>query len=359
MSQQRAKKPPINLSELARDSQGEGAPGPGRLEYQEKPERKKEKNGKNDDGGGMKGTIGIILGIFAVFLVAVIFVTKPWDAAIKQLDKNDSDLNARITGLQATLTSVSGKLDNVIAAQGTYAKQDAFNGLQAAVGQSTQTVATLNAQIQGLPQKITDLGTSIGNVAGSVETLSKNVVVLGNLMDDLKKQQAADEATITALTTRVQLLETSGGSSSSSSGGSNKFIKVALKSLGNNALSPIDTLGVIGGTNTWDGLSGSLRVTLTNTSNFDVDDVTLDIQITMYPSLPAYTTVSLSGGGVPWTSMYRDQQNAEFYNGAWGLKVPAGQSLNLNLVLTFQGATDNAAWNLSGGYYYQAQVSVS
>jgi len=255
-------------------------------------------------------------------------------------------------------------------------QQSAITALQNSVGK----VDTINSQVSQISDKVNALSQQVTTVQSSLADYAKkdnltqinnNITSLQNSLNTVQSQVGAIKqvdtsalsasidtlkAQVTAL--QAQVLALQQGGSTIKPGDA---IQVSVKTLGNNALSPIDTRNAdnnAGGDGTYDGLQGSMRITLTNTTMVDVDDAIILLEFNIAPSIPTSFTPSVAGGGVPWHREYSDTQFMEFYNGAWGLSVPAGQTVTLTLTLTIQGTNSNA-WNISGGYYYQLQASAS
>lgn len=261
-------------------------------------------------------------------------------------DSIPKDISGTINALSKQVSTVTDKLDavnqniaDIKSSLGSYVKSD--------------TLAQTNSSLTDIQNKLNNLQSQVNNFK-QVDTSG-----LSSSIDTLKTQVAN-------LQTQVTALQQPSGTSGSSSQG----IQVSIKTLGNNSLYPInkrDANNKLPGdedydsttvsSSPYDGVEGSFRLTLTNTTNVDISDATVDIQLSVYPSLPSYTP-TLSGGGVPWYREYSDSQNMEFYNGAWGLSVPANQSINITFTLTCQGV-NSSSWNLSGGYYFQLQANVS
>jgi hypothetical protein len=247
----------------------------------------------------------------------------------KDVSGTVNSLNTQVGSISDKINTITQDVASMKSSLSAYAKADALAQTNNSLTNIQNTLNSLQSQVNNIKQADTS------GISASIETLKTQVA---------------------SLDARIKVLESGGGGTSSSD-----VIQVSVKTLGNNALSPIDTKkadGTAGSDGTYDGLQGSMRVTLTNTSLVDVDDAIIDLEFNVAPSIPTAFTPSVSGGGVPWHREYSDYQFMEFYNGAWGLSVPAGQTVTLTLALTIQG-TNSSAWNISGGYYYQLQASAS
>ena len=296
--------------------------------------------------------------IVAVSVVLSILVVMMW-ANTSLLTKEDYGTN----------------IDSVLADMGKM--QTSLNTVQDGV----KTVSNLNTQVSQVADKINALTKEVASIKSSLDKYAKtdsltqtntNLTNIQNTLNALQSKvnniQVSDtsglstsietlKTQLASISSRILVLEQGGTSEVSPS----KAIQVSVKTLGNNALSPIDTKkadNTAGVDGIYDGLRGAMRVTLTNTSLVDVDDAIVNLEFNIAPSIPTSFTPSVSGGGVPWHKEYNDSQFIEFYNGAWGLSVPAGQTVTLTLTLTIQG-TNSSAWNISGGYYYQLRASAS
>lgn len=266
-----------------------------------------------EDIGKMQGDVNAIEGVVGSI-----------NALNAQISQTSDKINATNTEVASVKSSISG-----------FIKADSLTGI--------------NSNLTAIQNSVNSLKTDVNNVKSSVSTLSTSVATL-------KTQLAASDA-------RILVLEHGGVGGITPS----KAIVVAVKTLGNNALSPVDLWHhdanqnwVIGSETPtiYDGLQGSMRVMLQNTTLVDIDDVTVNLGFEIYPSM-VYYTPTLTGGGVPWHKEYSDSQFIAFYNGAWGLSVPAGETTTLTLTLTIQGINDNANWNRAGGYYYQLDADAS
>lgn len=253
-------------------------------------------------------------------------------------------------------------------------QQSAIIALQNSVGKVdtiNSQVSQISDKVNALTQQVTTVQSSLADYAkkDSLTQINNNITSLQNSLNVVQSQVSAikqvDTSALSAsietlkaqvATLQSQILVLQQGSSGGASSGA---LQVSVKTLGNNALSPIDTKnadGTAGSDGTYDGLQGSMRVTLTNTTMVDINDAIIDLEFNIAPPIPTAYSPSVSGGGVPWHREYSDNQFMEFYNGAWGLSVPAGQTVTLTLTLTIQG-TNSSAWNISGGYYYQLRAS--
>ncbi|MDD4876765.1 MAG: hypothetical protein PHQ86_06540 [Dehalococcoidales bacterium] len=295
-----------------------------------------------------------LLGVAVVLSFLVVFVWANSALVARKAYEIDT------TGIVADM----GKQQSAITAlQNSVGKVDAINSqvsqISDKVNALSQQMTTVQSSLADYAKKdsLTQINNNITSLQNSLNTIQSQVSnikqvdtsVLSASIDTLKTQ-------VSALQAQVLALQQGGGTVTPGDA-----IQVSVKTLGNNALSPIDTKnadGTAGSDGIYDGLQGSMRITLTNNTLVDVDDAIVDLEFNIAPAVPTAFAPSVSGGGVPWHREYSDPQFMEFYNGAWGLSVPAGQTVTLTLSLTIQG-TNSSAWNISGGYYYQLQASAS
>lgn len=300
--------------------------------------------------------------IIAVSVVLSFLIIMMWSNA-NLLGKKDFETNI------VNIMDDMGKLQSSVSGE-----KDLTNTINSLSSQ----VSLMGDKVNNATQIVSDMQANLGNYvkADSITQVNSSLASIQNTVNTLQSQvsniKQADTSTLQAsidslktllvnMETRVTVLE----QGVATGGKVSKAIQVTVKTLGQNSFYTINNLDADGDTPvgsdiTPDGLQASVRLTLTNTTLFDVDDAIVDLEFSIYPLLPSYNTMAVSGGGVPWYKEYSDRENASFYNGAWGLVVPAGQSVNLNLLLTIQG-TNNPSWSTSsyGGYYFQLQANAS
>lgn len=302
--------------------------------------------------------LGVVIAVaFFVVMIYANFMLVPQKAYNTDITNIVND----ITEIQKTMSSV----------------KDAST----AVSNVSKSVSEVSDKATANANAITNINNTLGQYAKnvSIEQVNSAMLTLRDTINGLQTQinnvKPPDTSTITAiqkqisdLDARITNLETIKSVDNTKP---KNVLSISVKTLGNNAFSPIDNKVFDTTNDAWangsgggyDGLQGSMRITLNNTTTVDVEDAVVTLEFTVYPPLPAGYSVTLSGGGVPWHKEWSDTQFMEFYNGAWGLSVPAGQTTTINLTLTIQGResdyNNDALWDTSGGYYYQLQADVN
>ncbi len=322
-------------------------------------------------GGGYKSNGGVTIGKVLLLSVCAVVVgvmvvnyflmpnlvskedfNKNFQAVTDALTKTKADVTQTVTGLQTTVNA----LPNTISSQ-----------INAAINQTTSTMTN---SINSMQTQVNNMASIVKDMASKTDITNLNNTISGlsGKITDLQAKLVVDEATITSLATRITTLETSGASS----GGTKKgVLTTAVKSVANtlSLSSTTSTSGVT--TTTSHTLTGSVRLAVTNTSNIDVTDALLDVAFAFSPTIPSLSyggafTTSLAGGSVPFTAQMIDPGMVEFYNAAWGFKVPANQTVNLFLTLniSYWASRDNNTnpynpYNWASTYYYQVEADAS
>lgn len=287
---------------------------------------------------------------------------------------NKAEIQAQVTAV----TDIASKLRTDMTNQANQLQTSIANGLSGIPNTITTQINTalsnVTSQISSMQSSVNDVKSQVSSQNTKIDKSTSEIALVNSKLDALVKADTDINSKITTLQTelaaaqtRITVLENSGG------GGGNTVtnpLAVTIKTIANTlSLSQsVSTSGVT--TTTTNTLSGSIRLSVANNSNKDINDAMLDIMFGFSPPIPNlnYTnsTATLVGGSVPFTIQLIDPNELEFYNAAWGLKVPSNQSLNLFLTLTIYytasrdgNTTAYNPYNWATTYYYQVTADAS
>jgi len=339
---------------------------------EERPRRHEQRHRYDNDEDDIKPTMRLsrnqLLSFLGLIIVISFFVTMIWG--------NFSLVSKSAYGID--ITSIVGDIGKV---------QNGITTLQGSIG----SISDINNKVSQISDKVTKQSEEVASVksslndyakAGSLSQTNTNLTTTQNTLsslqsqvnsvkqvdtsglsasiDDLKKQ-------LDAMEVRLLVLEQGGGAAGS---GYNP-LSVEVKTIAN-TLSLSQSTSTSGATTTTTNtLTGSLRLAITNTSKLDITDAMLDVSFDFSPIISSLSygtgvSMSLTGGSVPFSVVMADPSMLEFYNTAWGFKVPANQTTNLFLTLSISysvGRDNNTtAYNplgWQGTYYYQVMANAS
>jgi len=342
------KKPPIDLNELEEEVEEEMEElgrGEGRKRSRSQPGNLSYMGGRGggrdryaNEAGGGRDYWGIAVGVIISVVLAgvLIFVATPSKKDITTLQENQEELTSQ-------MEVVSEKVDQSFT---TLDKQ-----VDTAITEARSAKSSLSAYALKTDVKSPDLSGYVMESTLDAYAKVSDVPAASDLSQYAKASDVAGtianlQTQVTSLQNQVQSLATQ------QPGNTSRAVTVTIKSMGN-TFYDTDT----GGTAGVDSLTTSLRVTLTNNTLVNVSDVLLSVDFQIAPNLPGTPVATLVGGGTPWAIQYRDSQELDFLNAAWGLNVPANQSVNLVLTLTVKGVVSSDS--PQGSYYYQAHVTTN
>ncbi len=292
----------------------------------------------------------------------------------KELDVKVAAMTETVNGLKSTVTTQMGQLqtsltNGISGIPNTITTQvnTVMAGMTTQINNMQSSVSSMQSSVNDLKSQVQNYGTKIDNAVSGVTSANAKIDALTKSNSDLNTQVSTLKADLATVQAKVNALENADGNGD---GDSTSPLTVTLKTIANSlSLSQItSTSGVT--TTTTNTLSGSIRMAVANTSSKDITDALLDVMFAFSPPINNLTytnsSVSLTGGSVPFTVSLVDPNEVEFYNAAWGLKVPANQTLNLFMTLTISytvSRDNNTAtynpYNWASTYYYQVSATAT
>ena len=326
-------------------------------------DNKRNRFDNSDDGDEVKrkpqGLQSMIMQALPAVVISLVLMFAYIAVMVLPKYVTKTDDTANIQGILSSITTLKNAVDAFPASNA-----NDVNSLKTQVAQITDQLNGLNTSISNLSNSMTNyedksayttdlnaIKTDINNLKNSVVGVQSNTVnlnALQNSLNDLGNKLATLQSNFTSLSANVSALKTAIATPTPTTPA--QAITTSVKTM-SGALFPTSNTT----------LTASFRVQLTNTTNKDISDIVLGIQVQTSGiasvGIPVYT---LAGGNANWQVQGYNAIGAYFINANWGLTVKAQQTMTLYLTLTVTNSAGGylQPYYLQSGIPYQIDVQV-
>ena len=279
------------------------------------PSMSRQAPSKGDNGGLLKiAGIALVVSLVAIFVYSYLV----GGLATKKYTDVTFAPTATLTQLQADIASAKAKLDTELAGLPVTVSTQ----VNTSIGEFATKINQANADIGALQNQVNNLNNLQNNYADLVNKYNALSEQLTQLAEDVNEINTM----LTDYETRIKNLEDKIVPSTNNPTG-NELVKVSIKQQSPYLFVDTDNRS-----------TGYLRVTITNTTGKDVENVIIglgfDIGYNINP-----IALNITGGILGWTSY--PYNNLYWVTGGWGYTIKANDKLVFDVVAKFATSSGN------------------